>query len=418
MEVAGGDGGRGAVSFRREKYVPRGGPDGGDGGRGGEVALLADATDTTLAPFRDRRRFQAAAGGPGARNLRHGAAGEDMVISVPPGTVVRDAASGEVIADLQRRGMRVVVARGGRGGRGNSHFASATRQSPRIGELGARGERRRLHLELKLIADVGLVGLPNAGKSTLLAALTGAHPKIAPYPFTTLSPNLGVAESGSGTSLVVADVPGLVEGAHRGVGLGTDFLRHLERTRVLLHVVDASAGEDEVERAIAAVLGELSAFSAALAQRPRLLVFNKEDLITPERRSDLRRRHPGARFIAAAEWRGTTALLEEAITLLAAAPVAGTAVPATPDTGEHRIYRHQPRRVAPVVSRQGGVLVVTSPAAERRVAMTDMDSEEAVARLQRWLRGAGVDQALAAAGAVDGDTVRIGELEFVYADDS
>ena len=380
--------------------------------------LVADATDSTLASFRDRRRFHAPNGGAGARNLRHGAAGGDVVVSVPPGTVVRDVGSGEVIADLDRPGMRVVVAEGGRGGRGNVHFASPTRQTPRVGELGAKGTRRRLHLELKLIADVGLVGLPNAGKSTLLAALTGAHPKIAAYPFTTLSPNLGVAETAAGTALVIADVPGLIEGAHRGIGLGIDFLKHLERTRALLHLVDASAGVDEAVAAIAAVEAELAAFSDSLAARPRLLVFTKDDLVDDTVRSELRARYPGAPFIAAAEWRGTAALLEEAAALAASSRAREAVVVATGEPGEHRVYRHRGRRQPPVVSRDGEVFVVASEPVERRVAMTDMESDEAVAQLQRWLRRAGVDEALAAAGATDGDTVRIGDLEFVYADDA
>jgi GTP-binding protein len=407
------------VSFRREKYVPMGGPDGGDGGRGGDVVLVADSTDSTLAGFRERRRFHAPAGGAGGKNQRHGAAGEDVVLSVPPGTIVRDAQTEELIADLDRPGARIVIGAGGRGGRGNTHFASATRQTPRVGELGARGGSRRVHLELKLIADVGLVGLPNAGKSTLLTALTGAHPKIASYPFTTLHPNLGVAETAAGTTLVIADVPGLIEGAHRGVGLGIDFLRHLERTRALVHLVDATLAPDDVDAAIAAVDAELAAFSAALAAKPRLLALNKDDLLDGARREALVERHPGALLCAAADLEGTAELLERAAALVAtvrgAELEAALAQPGEP--GEHRVYRHRSRRQAPAVSREGDVYRVTSDGIERIVAMTDMESEEAVARLQQKLRVAGVDAALAAAGCADGDTVRIGELEFVYADD-
>ena len=405
------------MSFRREKYVPHGGPDGGDGGRGGDVVLVADATDTTLAWFRDRRRFHAPNGGAGGKNQRHGENGDDIVLSVPPGTVVRDQATGDVIADLDRTDARIVVADGGRGGRGNVHFASSTRQTPRVGELGAKGVQRTLLLELKLIADIGLVGLPNAGKSTLLAALTGAHPKIASYPFTTLSPNLGVAETAGGAPLVIADVPGLIEGAHRGVGLGIDFLKHLERTRALLHLVDASAGVDGVRDAIAAVVGELGAFGESLGSRPRLLVLNKDDLIDDVTRAELRRIYPDARFIAAAEWRGTADLLDAAAALAASARAVEPIVTDVTEPGEHRVYRHRARRTPPAVSRDGKVFVVTSEPVERRVAMTDLESDEAVERLQRWLRVAGVDDALAAAGAADGDTVRIGTLEFVYADD-
>ena len=396
-----------------------GGPDGGDGGRGGDVVIVADSTDSTLADFRDRRRFHAGAGGAGGKNQRHGAAGEDIVLSVPPGTTVSDADTGEVIADLDRPGARVVVGTGGRGGRGNTHFASPTRQAPRVGELGEKGAARRMHLELRLIADVGLVGLPNAGKSTLLAALTGAHPKIASYPFTTLHPNLGVAETASGGTLVIADVPGLIEGAHLGVGLGIDFLRHLERTRALVHLVDAGEGVDSVAASIAAVTAELAAFSDELAAKPRLLALNKVDLLDGEQRSQLVERYPGVPLIAAAELEGTAELLERAATRVAEARAREleVALASRVEVGEHRVYRHRSRRDAPAVSRDGEVYRVTSPGIERLVAMTDMESEEAVARLQQRMRTAGVDAALAAAGCVDGDTVRIGELEFVYADD-
>lgn len=381
--------------------------------------LVADSTDPTLAVFRERRRFHAPDGGAGGKNQRHGAAGEDVVLSVPPGTIVRDAQTDELIADLDRPGARIVVGAGGRGGRGNTHFASSTRQTPRVGELGERGRGRRIHLELKLIADIGLVGLPNAGKSTLLAALTGAHPKIASYPFTTLHPNLGVAETAAGTTLVIADVPGLIEGAHRGVGLGMDFLRHLERTRALVHVVDATLTADGLDAAIAAVDAELTAFSEALAAKARLLVLNKRDLLDDAARAELLRRHPEALLVAAADIDGTEGLLEKAAFLVGAARSAElqAALSRPGEPGEHRVYVHKSRRQSPAVSREGDAFRVTSDGIERIVAMTDMDSDEAVARLQQKLRVAGVDAALAAAGCVEGDTVRIGELEFVYADD-
>jgi GTP-binding protein len=407
------------VSFRREKYVPMGGPDGGDGGRGGDVVLVADSTDATLADFRERRRFRAPPGGAGGKNQRHGAAGEDMLLSVPPGTTVRDAQTGELFADLDRPGARLVVGAGGRGGRGNTHFASATRQTPRVGELGEHGSRRRLHLELKLIADIGLVGLPNAGKSTLLAALTGAHPKIASYPFTTVHPNLGVADTAAGTALVIADVPGLIDGAHLGVGLGVDFLRHLERTRALVHLVDATQGPEAVDAAIASVDAELAAFSESLAAKPRLLALNKKDLLDGAQQAAVLARHPSAPLIAAADLDGTAGLLELAATLVGAARAAEleAALSQPGEAGEHRVYRHRGRRATPAVSREGDVYRVTSDGIERMVAMTDMESDEAVARLQQKLRTAGVDAALVAAGCVEGDTVRIGDLEFVFADD-
>ena len=396
-----------------------GGPDGGDGGRGGDVVLVADSTDTTLAGFRERRRFHAADGGAGGKNLRHGASGEHVVLHVPPGTMVRDADTDELIADLDTAGTRLVVGEGGRGGRGNTHFATSTRQTPRIGELGAKGSRRRVHLELKLIADIGLVGLPNAGKSTLLAALTGAHPKIGAYPFTTLHPNLGVADTAEGMTLVIADVPGLIEGAHLGVGLGIDFLRHLERTRALVHLVDATCGPDEVESAIAAVQAELAAFSVDLAAKPQQVALNKSDLLDASARNALRARFPDAHLVAAATLGGTDALLESASALVARARaeelMAALAQPG--EAGEHRVYRHRSRRPAPAVSREGDAYRVTAEGIERLVAMTDMENDEAVARLQQKLRTSGVDSALAAAGCAEGDTVRIGEIEFIWADD-
>ncbi|HKR98948.1 MAG TPA: Obg family GTPase CgtA, partial [Candidatus Dormibacteraeota bacterium] len=316
-----------------------------------------------------------------------------------------------VLADLAGRGQQVVVARGGRGGRGNARFASSTRQAPRIGEMGEPGESLAIQLELKLIADIGLVGLPNAGKSTLLAAVTGARPKIDAYAFTTLSPNLGVAEV-SDRALVVADVPGLIEGAHQGAGLGLDFLRHLERTRVLIHVVDASQELDAVELALQTVDAELRAYSESLAQQPLLIAFNKMDLLEAAAlRPELARMHPGAFYIAAQPGEGVAPLIEAAATLAerqrASEPVPAPAV--------HRVYRHRGKRSEPVrVVREGELWRVESPDVERLVAMTDLESDEAVLRLQRALRSRGVDDALAAAGCSDGDDVAIGEFEFTY----
>lgn len=405
------------MSFRREKYVPAGGPDGGDGGRGGDVVLVADSGDASLTGFRERRRFRASNGGAGGKNLRHGADGNHLTLHLPPGTLVRDEETQELIVDLDHPGARAVVAPGGRGGRGNVHFASATRQAPRIGELGERGTRRRIHLELKLIADVGLLGLPNAGKSTLLAALTGAQPKIAAYPFTTLHPNLGVANTAQGETLVIADVPGLVEGAHRGVGLGTDFLRHLERTRALVHLVDASQPVDHVEAAMAMALSELSAFSPRLASKPRLLALNKIDLLHAGEMAMLEQRFVGAQTISAELGHGCAQLLERAAELVKMARIGSASdeeAAAPRSDGEHRIYRHRPQERTPAVSREGDAFRVTAAPVERMVAMTDMDSDESVARLQRRLRTAGVDDALAAAGCEEGDTVRIGDVEFTY----
>ena len=420
VRVAAGDGGRGSASFRREKYVPHGGPDGGDGGRGGSVVVIADSGDSTLSAYHETRTFRAAAGGAGRGGRKHGADGEDTILHVPPGTVLSDADSGEVLADLDEVGQRAVVAAGGRGGRGNTHFATATRQTPRLAELGEKGGARRLKMELKLIADIGLVGLPNAGKSTLLAALTGAHPKIAAYPFTTLHPNLGVAQTADGRAIVLADVPGLIQGAHHGAGLGIDFLRHLERTRVLVHLIDGAEGAEAALAARRAIEAELQAFSERLAAKPLLLAVNKADLV--EDAAALHHALPGARLISAQQGDGCRELLEEAAAVVARSRVEESAAVAEPSAGdgtagEHRLYRQRPqRRQTVAVVREGGSYRVVGEGVERWVATTDMESEEAVVRLQRRMRAAGVDDALAAAGCVEGDTVVIGEAEFTWSD--
>ena len=417
LDVGSGNGGRGAVSFRREKYVPNGGPDGGDGGRGGNVTLRADAQLSTLGDFRQRHRYTAHDGTAGGKTNKHGKDADDLILTVPAGTVVRDGETNEFIVDLLEHDQSIVVVPGGRGGRGNARFASATHQSPRLVELGEPGTRRTLHLELKLIADIGLVGLPNAGKSTLLGALTGAHPKIAAYPFTTLTPNLGVAETEDSRALVIADVPGLIEGAHLGVGLGIDFLRHLERTRVLVHLVDASGGEEAALLAISQVRAELEAFSDALATKPQVVAFNKIDIVGARDVAEgLRTTMPGVHAIAAATGEGCRELFDAVVPLVVANRAATIPTPRRPgdaDQPVHRVYKHQPAS-APVVVPDDDGWRVFGAHLERMVAMTDLDNEEALARLQRRLRSAGVDTALGEAGAEEGDTVRIGRAEFDY----
>ena len=417
------------MSFRREKFVPQGGPDGGDGGDGASVIVRADPSVTTLGAYRDRRSFRAPSGQPGAGALKTGRQAADLGLPVPLGTVVTDLESGAVLADLDHAGASVVVAAGGRGGRGNARFATSTRQAPRIGELGAPGQKRRIHLELKLIADIGLVGLPNAGKSTLLAALTGAHPKIAAYPFTTLQPNLGVAELEGGRTVIIADVPGLIEGASHGAGLGLDFLRHLERTRVLVHLVDASAGPAAALTALAQVSAELHAFSPALAAKPTLVALNKVDLPAGAAAAAelVAGPLPDALRMAAATGEGTRELLSaaaqrvweeraaEAASRTAAASGAGAAEAVEPE----RVYRQRRRGLGDftVVRAEEDVFQVLGEGVERAVAMTDMGSDEAVAHLQRRLRTAGVDAALREAGAREGHTVRIGQVEFEWSDE-
>jgi GTP-binding protein len=286
IEVAGGRGGDGCVSFRREKFVPRGGPDGGDGGRGGSVIAVADRNVNTLIAFRYARRHEAENGENGRGSDCYGAAGEDIELRLPVGTVVIDEESGLQIADLATDGQRVVLARGGAGGLGNLHFKSSTNRAPRQHTPGASGERRSLRLELKVLADVGLLGMPNAGKSTLIAAVSNARPRIADYPFTTLHPSLGVVRLDSGSGFVLADIPGLIEGAAEGAGLGHRFLRHLARTRLLLHVVDiAPVDEGDPVKAVRAIVAELRKYDPALARRPRWLVLNKIDVLPPEDRA-------------------------------------------------------------------------------------------------------------------------------------
>lgn len=283
--VKAGDGGAGCVSFRREKFVPKGGPDGGDGGRGGSVVLRADEGLSTLLDFRYRRVFRAQRGGHGEGGNRTGRSAPDLVIPVPVGTVVKDATTGEVLADLTEHGQVAVVARGGRGGRGNARFATPTRRAPRYAEPGEKGEERTLLLELRLLADAGLVGKPNAGKSTLLARMSAARPKIADYPFTTLHPNLGVVSLGLGQSFVLADLPGLVEGAHQGAGLGHRFLRHVSRTRVLAYVLDAALSEDPLQD-LETLRSELAAYDPSLVERAKVVALNKVDLPEGRRRAE------------------------------------------------------------------------------------------------------------------------------------
>jgi GTP-binding protein len=321
--VTGGAGGNGCVSFRREKYVPRGGPDGGPGGDGGSVFLVADPSVKALNAFRYKKRFAAQRGRHGEGSDRAGRSGRDLEIRVPPGTVVLDADGASVIADLLRQGDRVRVAAGGRGGRGNAAFATSTHQAPRRAEDGTHGEERSILLELKLIADAGIVGFPNAGKSTLIARISAARPKIADYPFTTLEPNLGVVDLDENRSFVVADIPGLIEGAHMGLGLGTKFLRHVERTRVLVHLVDASeASGRDPERDLDVINGELAAFSPGLAAKSQVVAANKIDAVTDRRRLralEARCAASGVPFfrISAVTGKGVRELLEGVWALLA-----------------------------------------------------------------------------------------------------
>ena len=286
ITVQSGDGGSGCVSFRREKYVPKGGPDGGDGGKGGDVILVASAGRRTLYPFRFRREFAAERGAGGQGRQKTGHSGQDLVIELPPGTIVRDADTGDIVKDFSVAGESFIIARGGRGGKGNTHFKSSTHRTPRFAQPGGPGELKRLQLELKLLADVGIVGLPNAGKSTLISVVSSARPKIADYPFTTLVPNLGVVKAGNHEPFVMADIPGLIEGAHAGTGLGIRFLRHVERTRLLVHLIDAGGIDPENPlEAFDTVNREMALYSPALARKPQVVALNKLDLTGTEERA-------------------------------------------------------------------------------------------------------------------------------------
>jgi GTP-binding protein len=411
IEIRAGDGGNGCVAFRREKYVPFGGPSGGDGGKGGDIILYVDPALNTLYRFTRQRHYRAGSGQHGRGKNQHGAAGDDARVPVPPGTVVRDADTSHLLADLTDPGQEVVAARGGRGGRGNARFATSTNQAPRIAEDGEPGEARTLQLELKLLADVGLVGKPNAGKSTLLAAVTAARPKIAAYPFTTLEPHLGVVVLDPHTDFVLADLPGLIEGASQGKGLGHEFLRHVERTRLLIHMLDGAA-EDPLGD-LAAINAELVAFGHGLAEKPQLVAFNKMDL--PE----ARQRWPGMRQalraqdcevfpISGATREGVRDLLGRAAQRLAELPRE------VPLVAEFPVFRLEDDERAFWVEREEDSWRVRGKRVERLAAMTPLALDEAVERFHRGLEAMGVLDALREAGVRSGDTVYIGEAELVW----
>jgi GTP-binding protein len=417
IHVRGGGGGNGVVSLRREAHVPKGGPDGGDGGRGADVVLVCDGSLRDLQAFRRRQHFKGARGGHGEGGERHGASPRALEVPVPPGTVVEDADRGSRW-DLTEPGQRAVVARGGLGGRGNRHFTTATRQAPRFAERGLPGEEGWLELRLKLMADAGLVGLPNAGKSSLLARLTRAHPKVADYPFTTVEPVLGTLERGE-RQLVIADIPGLIEGASRGAGLGHEFLAHVERCRLLVHVLDvAPLDESDPVANHATVEAELAAHGGGLATLPRILCLSKADLVPPERAA-----------AAAEEWRErlgdsaldvivTSAATGQGLEELADAIVAGVpleqhaAAPAERELAEHRVYRPGAGDGFRVERAGPGSFRVQGAGVERLIARHDIGNEDALRYIEDTLRAIGVVRALEAAGFEPGDEVEIGGVAF------
>lgn len=414
--VAAGKGGDGSASFRREAHVPRGGPDGGDGGTGGDVVLVAEAGMTTLGDYRRARHFRAKPGGNGTRRRSHGRNGADVELRVPPGTVVRTSPEGEWIGELLEPGDRLVAARGGRGGRGNVHFVTPTHRAPRHAEKGDPGEERWVELELKLIADIGLVGQPNAGKSTLLAALTAATPRIGSYPFTTTSPNLGVVELPNERLAVIADVPGLIEGAHAGQGLGHEFLRHVERTRVLVGVVDGDAANPIGEWDV--VADELRLHDATLLDRPMPLTVTKLDLPRvaerwPDIRAELEGR--GERPIGVSAHDGS-GLDELRLALAEALADADAIATREEERGEVLVHRFDPLDQGWEIVAEADGLRVRGRRVEEAANRTNFEVDESRERFERLLERLGIEAELRRMGAGEGTTVRIGQVELEWAD--
>ncbi|MCJ7660190.1 MAG: GTPase ObgE [Anaerolineales bacterium] len=414
--VKSGKGGDGVVHFRREKFVPLGGPDGGDGGRGGDIIFQVSLTLNTLSSFQNNKNFSAEDGKRGGKTNKTGKSGKDLIIMVPPGTVIYEEGTGDVLGELIGKEDRVVICKGGRGGRGNSRFTTSRNQAPRIAERGEPGEERNLRLELKLIADIGIIGVPNAGKSTFLAVVTNAKPKIGSYPFTTLQPNLGVAALDDETSLILADIPGLIEGAHEGIGLGHAFLRHIQRTRVLIHLLDGMAEDPVLD--YAQINSELALFDPMLAEKPQLVAFNKIDLL------DVQTRFP--EIVAELKSRG----MENAEEVMAISAVAGTNVrkllykaskmleeaPELPELVDLPVYslENDPREFS--IKRTKDGWLVLGDAIERAAAMTYWEYDQSIRRFQRILESLGIDAALIEAGVKPGDTVHIGEYELIWQD--
>lgn len=416
--VKGGDGGNGMVAFRREKYVPEGGPAGGDGGKGADVVFIVDEGLRTLMDFRYQRHFKAPRGEHGMSKGQHGKNAQEMVVKVPPGTVVMDEDTGQTIADLVTHGQKAVVAKGGRGGRGNTRFATPANPAPEIAENGEPGQERNLTLELKVLADVGLVGFPSVGKSTLLSVVSAARPKIAAYHFTTIVPNLGVVETEDSRSFVMADLPGLIEGAHEGVGLGHQFLRHIERTRVIVHVIDMSGmeGRDPYEDYVT-INNELKEYNLRLTERPQIIVANKMDI--PEAEENLRifKEQVGDDVkifpISAVSRQGLRDLLFTIADLLETTPE--FPLEEIGQEATNVMYKFQKEEKPFTITRDSdGAWVLSGAELEKLFKMTDFSRDESIRRFSRQMRGMGIDEALRERGAKDGDTVRIMKYEFEF----
>jgi GTP-binding protein len=412
VTVAAGNGGDGIVAWRREKYIPKGGPAGGDGGHGGSIYLEATPELSTLVEFRFKRSFAADSGKAGGTSNKSGRSGEDLVIPVPVGTLIYRTFEGKpetFLSDLTEPGARALVAKGGRGGLGNQHFATSTRQAPRFAEKGEPGERAILRLELRLLADCGIVGVPNAGKSTLLSVVSAARPKIADYPFTTIEPQLGVVRVSDDESFVMVDVPGLIEGAHEGAGLGDLFLRHVERTRALIHLLDGAKPIDEIVHDKEIIERELAAWNPKLLEKPMLLTINKLDLPDArERFVELQTRYPEIRGISAATNEGVRDLVYAAWHAIEQAPLPEIVVP------EPALIELVPHDAFRIERAADGAFEISGERVERLAAMTDFDSDEGLARFERALGKIGVEKKLRELGAAEGDTVRIGQYEFTY----
>jgi len=411
--VASGKGGDGVVHFRREKYVPLGGPDGGDGGKGGDVIFEVSANLSTLSKFTNKRKYRAADGRRGGGSNKTGAQGSDDIVPIPPGTLVYIEGEDKLIADLTKIGERFVICKGGRGGKGNARFTSSRNQAPRVAERGEPGKERLLRLELRLLADIGIVGVPNAGKSTLLASVTRARPKIASYPFTTLQPNLGVAELDEDVHLILADIPGLIEGAHQGVGLGSTFLRHIQRTRVLIHLVDGGAEDPMAD--FSQLNTELALFDRDLSKKPQIIAINKIDV--PEINESARKLEK--QF----QEKGERVFLISALArtnlkpLLWAVHKESVEMEKSPEMPEVPVYRadEDPEDFR-IIRDPDGAWRVIGQAIERAAAMTYWEYDEAIRRFQKILAHLGIEQALRDAGAQVSDTVRIGDHELEWKD--
>ena len=416
--IRSGKGGDGHVSFRRELYVPNGGPDGGDGGRGGDVIFEVDEGLNTLQDFRHKRKYTAKDGEPGGKRRCHGADAEDIILKVPEGTVIKEAESGKVIADMSGDNRRQIILKGGKGGLGNQHYATATMQVPKYAQPGQPSRELWVNLELKVIADVGLVGFPNVGKSTLLSRVTNAQPKIANYHFTTLNPNLGVVDLPDGRGFVMADIPGLIEGASEGVGLGHEFLRHIERTKLMIHVVDAAGteGRDPVDD-IYKINAELEAYNPEIAQRPQVIAANKIDVIYPDGEDPLKRLRDefepkGIKVfpISGVTGKGIQELLYYVSDRLKELDQAPVIFEQEYFPEEELIYEDLPY----TVEVEEGIYVVEGPKIEKMLGYTNLDSEKGFAFFQKFLKDTGILDELEEAGIQEGDTVRMYGLQFDY----